>query len=458
MADRFFWLDEVQTFQTAILPFWDIPKNAAVTSGQMQPPLFYWLGHFASYIGTDPFTLRSVSLACYIVMIGYAVFLIREFQLGTRIFLCLVLIHTNFAAFATTEFRPYALAALAILVSNVCLYRALKQPARWPPILQYGCAALVLQYSLTLNCYAFGLQVGLIFLFLLVSAANEGVLKTYISYKPLIIVALFLCVEYAAFIYVVVASQDYRPNDLLGGYGQHLYKNLKVLGRSLLIESGLVYLVNTLFIIGCVIGFVKNRLVLVYLLLLLGGQWIFSTYMTYSRVSWFSERYLVASYVSYALICALGAEYLFRRIGKKLSIVILVILLFVQMQGAITNYIKAINIPSFNPATTAIDALRCKNTQTVVISDPGYINKIPWYAYRNNPLLIVPISQKEVDSIITQSALKGHCFILQEVKYSKAYDGHYFNRLTNLSGYTGKQYAIKRGLHVPDSAWLFAPK
>jgi 4-amino-4-deoxy-L-arabinose transferase-like glycosyltransferase len=153
IADRILWLDEAITFKTATLPFWDIPYDAAITSWQMQPPLFYWLGHITAYIGDTPTILRSVSVACYILLLWFVIFRMHELQITSRLILCFVLIFTPFASYATTEFRPYALAAFSILLSSVFLYRLLQHPSSWTRTLLYGLSALILQYSLTLNCF-----------------------------------------------------------------------------------------------------------------------------------------------------------------------------------------------------------------------------------------------------------------------------------------------------------------
>ena len=118
IEERQFWFDEIVTLEVAQKPFWKIPKITVVTSDHNQPPIFYLISHFAAKIGTDPIILRSVSFICYILMIVFVLFFLHEFRFATRFFFCLVLLLSPFAAYAATEFRPYAIAALSILLSS----------------------------------------------------------------------------------------------------------------------------------------------------------------------------------------------------------------------------------------------------------------------------------------------------------------------------------------------------
>ena len=70
MSERMFLTDEVIAFQTVTKSFLTIPHEAIISYHQMQPPFFYWLGHIATKIGTDPLILRSVSVLCYVLMLG----------------------------------------------------------------------------------------------------------------------------------------------------------------------------------------------------------------------------------------------------------------------------------------------------------------------------------------------------------------------------------------------------
>jgi len=457
MADRMFWLNEVTTYRTAILPFWQIPLDAAVTSYQMQPPLFYWLGHLASLVGTDPITLRSVSVACYILMVGFIIFLMRELQIATRIILSLFLILLPFAEFATTEFRPYALSAFTILVSSVFLYRLLINPSNWWQSLLYGFSALTLQYSLTLNSFVFGVQMLFITSCLLVSFGKLGISESLRKYKPVIIISTLLFSQYIIFLYLVASNQPYYQIGSLVEYFEHLGSNSKVLFNSLFIYSWAIFVIFGLFISGCVFGLVFKPWVTLYLLLILAGQLIFSTYVTYASISWFSQRYLVASYVVFSLICALGAEVYFRRLGDRKSVILAILLMLWPMYSGINGYLQSRDNPMFNPSTAVIEKLRCNKHKTVVLGAPKFIGKVPWYAYRNDHSIIVPWLNNNINEVISNAAMQKHCIILQEIESHRLFNDDLFGKLSALSDYTKKRYSTSPGRHVPDSAWLFVP-
>lgn len=457
MADRMFWLDEVTSYRTVILPFWQIPSDAVAISKQMQPPLFYWLGHLATLIGTDPITLRSVSVICYILMIGFVIFFLRELLIATRIILCFILIITPFAAYATTEFRGYALSAFAILASSVFLYRLFKQPSSWSQASKYGLSALILQYSLTINSFVFGIQMLFISFYILTSFREIGISESIRKNKPMIFISVFLCSLYIIFLFWVVSNQPYYLSGSAIEYFEHVVSNSKVLINSLLIHSWTKYVIFGFFLSGCIFGAMYKTWITLYLLLIFAGQLLFSTYMTYASISWFSQRYLVASYVAFALICTLGAEVIFRRLGNTRSVIVIILLMLWPMYSGIDGYLHSLDKPIFNPSTAVIEQLRCHNKKTVVIGAPRYIGKVPWYAYRNDPLITVPWLNKNIDEVISKAVMQKHCFILQEFNGHKLNSGEFLDKLSALPEYTGKRYSTRPGAHVPDSAWLFIP-
>ena len=469
ISDRMFWTDEVYNFQTVIQSFWKIPIWT-IKSYHMQPPLFYWIGHFVAKLGTDPLTLRSISSVFYIIIIGFVIFGLREFQLATRTFLCFVLIMSPFAAFAATEFKAYSLAALSILVSSVYLYRAMKRPSRWLSAVSYGLSALLLQYSLTLNCFTFGLQMGFLSVVLLYLCGKDGVKQTIKKYSPLIIVSVPLCIGYAVFLDLLMhTGQMLFPTSALqfhmANYMKALLTNIKIFKEDIvLIRSWALSFAPAAFLLGCITGLRGQRGITAYLILLLGGQLLFSTFMTFSRIDWLSQRYLVASYVAFALLCAIGAEYLFQRMDTKTTVIIIACLLGTTLPGSVIKFYSSQNTPVVNPLIADIDALRCPNYPTVIITDPLHDAIVPGYAYRDDPLIIVPYAslitaRNEPDPAgkIVQFASKKYCFILMERVQHKVYSGKINKILSSLSGYSGKKYSITPGMNIPDSAWVFTP-
>jgi hypothetical protein len=466
MADRMFWLNEVYDFFIVNQSFWEIPKWT--TCGYfMQPPLFYWVGHFVVKIGTDPLTLRSISLVFYIIMIGFAIFAVRELRLATRVFLCFVLIMSPFGAYAATEFRPYALAALSILVSSVLFYRAIKQPSRWLSAISYGLAVLALQYSLTLNCFTFGLQMAFLSASILYFCYKEGFKQTLAKYKPLIIVSVPLCIEYALFLNIVTQTGLNlfpAPQFHLFNYIKALLKNMIVLKEEIiLIRSWALSFAPACLLLGCITGLRRHRWITAYLILLLGGQLIFSTFMTFSRIDYPApQRYFVASYVAFALLCGIGAEYLFQRLDRKTAILIIVCLLVTTLPGGIIRFATSLKTPGFNPITEAIEAMRCNNRPTVVLCEPRRNGFVAWYAYRNDPLIIAPHHTKDpyiidpAEEILKASSEK-YCFILIEGPQHNVYKGETYKILSALPGYSQERYSITPGHVIPDSAWLFTP-
>ncbi|MCC7202163.1 MAG: glycosyltransferase family 39 protein [Nitrospirae bacterium] len=468
VAERMFWLDEVYDFIAINKPFWEIPKFT-IKGAFTQPPLFYWIGHFVVRIGTDPLTLRSISLASYVAMIGFVIFALREFQFATRVFLCFVLIMSPFGAYATTEFRPYALAALCILISSVFFYRAIKQPERWLSAILYGLAALAAQYSLTLNSLTFGLQMAFLIMTIVYYGYKEGFRQTLHKYKPLIIVSVPLCIEYAFLLNAIMQTGLKlfpAPQFHLINYIKALLRNIIVLKEDIiLIRSWAISFAPAFLLLGCITGMRKYRWITVYLILLFGGQFLYSTFLTYSRIDYPApQRYFVASYVAFSLLCAIGAEYFFQHLNRRTSVLIVTCLLVTALPGSIIGYAISLKTPGFNPITEAIDGMRCRSRPTVVLTDPGRNAFVAWYAYRNDPLMMIPHQIKNMFPFITVSvseiynaASEKHCFILIEGPQGKVDKGAVYKTLSALPGYAHERYSIRPGHVIPDSAWLFTP-
>ena len=454
IGDRMFWKDEVSTYLTSILPLWEIPLDAAVTSGQMQPPIFYWIGHLVSYVGTDPITLRSISVICYIFLLGFIIFNLRELHIASRFLLGFTLIIVPFAAYAAREFRPYALAVVAILVSSVFLYRLLKHPSDRILAFKYGLSALLLQYSLTLNSYVFGVQMLFVSGYLLVSIKKEGMQEGIKNNRTIIFISALLCAQYIIFLYIISSNSPYYSSGSHIGFVEQLKGNSDTLFNALRIRSWVQVVILSLFAAGLVLGVFLYSWPVLYLVLIFVGQFMFSTYLTYASIDWFSQRYLVASYVAFALICALGAEIVFRRMGRRSPVVFSILLVLGPLYSGVVAYVSALDKQTFNPIIAVVEKLRCTNKMTIVLSVPRWISKVPWYAYRDDPSIKVPYD-KNVDKVIADGVKQRHCFILQELKGHES--SSVFDKLSELPDYSKRKYSTKPGVHVPDSAWLFIP-
>lgn len=459
IADRMFWLDEVIAFKTAINPFFDIPLDAILFQHQMQPPLFFWLGHFAAKIGTDPLTLRSVSVLCYIILIGFIIFLVKEFKLGTRFFLCFVLIISPFAKYAVTEFRPYALAALSILVSSILLFRLIRHPHNRKHAWLYGLSALMLQYSLTLNCFVFGIQMLFVFSYLIWSSFNGGLVQTAKVNKPLLLVSLILCSQYIIFLAYVTSQANGVTNSSVLAYSEKLVQNFKILASSVKLPHPSLsnYLVIILFIIGSSVSFWFNPWITSYLASILLGQLFFSTYLTYATIPWFAQRYLVASYVAFALLTAMGTEFILNRFKSRVLVILVAGAALGVIYSELTEFRHSLSTTHKNPSKQAIEKLRCRQHTSIVLTDPQYWSPVPWYIYRNDESVEVPTTDIDISKTIEMGVLSNDCFILQEERGHRRYSGEAFEKLNSLPAYNSYKVKTEGGKHVPGSAWLFSP-
>jgi len=466
MAERMFWIDEVTTFRISIRPFFEIPFQAIIYKHQMQPPLYFWLGGLAAKFGTDPLTLRSVSVACYMISIGFVVFAVKEFRLTTRFFLCFVLIILPFASYAVTEFRPYALAVFSIVISSVLFYRLMQNPQSWKCAWLYFFSALLLLSSLTLNCFVFGVQVLFILSYVLWRSSKEGVVKIISLNKPMLVVSMILCGLYLIPLAFAISSANGINNSSIPDFLGHVVQNFQILKKSFQLPHPTLSscLVIFFFIIGISFSFWFKPWVVVYLLCIFLGQLLFSTYVTYATIPWFAQRYLTASYVAFALLAALGTEFILRKSKSRLPSVLVAIAALGVMYSEATQFLYAGNVPIKNPSKQVIEQLRCRNRTTIVLTDPQYWSLVPWYIYRNDESVEVPIFEStvvndaDIGKVIENGASANVCFILQDAREHRYYTGNALKMLMSLPAYDYQKVITEKGPHVPGSAWIFSPE
>jgi hypothetical protein len=276
-------------------------------------------------------------------------------------------------------------------------------------------------------------------------------------HRPILVISILLSVQYLVFLLWVVSTQTYYISGSEAGFIDHVIRNSNTLLEALLIDSWIGYPILGLFIAGCLFGFLVNRWVIVYLLVIFAGQLYFSTYMTYASLPWFPQRYLVASYVAFGCICALGTEYLIRGIKNGVSIGITLFLLAGALYSGITSYLHSMNTPIVNQATVHIEKLHCEDRKTVVVSDPVFIGVVPWYAFRNDPTVIIPELSANIDELVSNAVNQGHCIILQEQTKINYYSGNLLEQLSALPGYSGSHSEAGKGYKFLNSAWLFRP-
>jgi len=139
---------------------------------------------------------------------------------------------------------------------------------------------------------------------------------------------------------------------------------------------------------------------------------------------------------------------------------VLCVVLFLAMPlyRGVIEFLSSLHTPLINPSIAAIEGGRCDNIPTIVLGDPGYINLVPGYAYRNDPEIIVPDYHVNVQETISRGVINKNCFILQEQKWHSSYRGVAYEVLSTIPSYTGKKYSTTPGPHVPDHAWSFVPK
>jgi hypothetical protein len=467
ISDRFFWYDESTTYDVSKRPFYDIPSISA--RSHMQPPLFYWVAHGMIQIGDSPIHLRGISFLFTGGMIVFVMFGLKELLISSRWVLCMLLTLNPHALFLSREFRPYALAAFFILLSGVMLLRALKQPESKTAAIWYGITALGLQYSLALNCWVFACQMLCVGWVILVESKKHGLSNTLKRFAPLIAICLVLSLEYLFFL-LWLASKNTIYTEKIAliekrSYWGALAVNLKDhLFRKIMFQSNLWGWISIGLFVSGAVAILQKRcfMILSFLVLVILGQVIFSTYMTYSRINWFHPRYLTSCYVAYAVWCALAYEFFISRqwsLKKSLApVMVLVIIMFAPTAKA---FIKVKESPPLqNPWEKVVESKHCRDCRTYIVCAPVYISVIPMYLFRysDDIQVIRNFTAEKVKNAIDQKS----SVLFMGIPGKNTNAGNALNVLRNVKGYRNALLELKHmdlntrvDPHFPDLLHLF---
>ena len=176
----------------------------------------------------------------------------------------------------------------------------------------YGLSVLGLQFSLSFNCWVFACQMLIVGGVMLVQIKKQGLSEAIGSSMPLLAVCLVLFFGYVPLLAWMTRYPSSHKAPLLEKwtYWTRLADNAAVLFRQIICFRGVsgwnAAAAICLFGAGVVLTVKRNIGWAAYLMTLLFGQLAFSTYMTYSRIAWFHQRYLTSSYVAFALFLRVG--------------------------------------------------------------------------------------------------------------------------------------------------------
>lgn len=399
ITDRYFWLDEASTYQIASQPLAEIVP--ALSKSHLQPPLFYWLAHFVSDFADTPGVLRGISFTLVACTLAFTMLGLGELSIPARLLLSTLLVLSPVTAYVATEFRPYALALFFVLLSSILLFRALPATRRWSPAIWYGLSALGLQYSLLLNCWVFACQMFVVGIVTSSAAREGGVKAAFERHGRLITICCVLSISYAVFLlWIAAAGSAWSPRgDAAGSWSFwiHLRRNfatamLPAVMAARGLGGSITWLAIGLFLSGVVLTFRRNILWAAYLLAIFIGQLLFSTSLLYARIEWFHFRYLVASFVAFALLAAFGYEFLVvRRWPGKPSLAAPLLLLVLLLPAALGAFTRARALPPVtNPYRVLLDDIACPAGEARLYCLPAWSCSPAAYEFRRSAAIEVP--------------------------------------------------------------------
>lgn len=119
------WLDEASTYTFAVNSFQGIWQ--ATTSGEFNPPLFYWLEHIMLMFGNNEFILRFIPAIAGVLTIPLMYFVGKEFlDRTTGLIAAAVFAFSPFLVYYSQEARAYSLIFFFVAFGLLFYLKALK--------------------------------------------------------------------------------------------------------------------------------------------------------------------------------------------------------------------------------------------------------------------------------------------------------------------------------------------
>jgi len=119
------WLDEASTYTFAVNSFQGIWQ--ATTSGEFNPPLFYWLEHIMLMFGNNEAILRFIPAVAGVLTIPLVYFVGKEFlDRTTGLIAAALFTFSPFLVYYSQEARAYSLMLFFVAFAMIFYLRALK--------------------------------------------------------------------------------------------------------------------------------------------------------------------------------------------------------------------------------------------------------------------------------------------------------------------------------------------
>jgi mannosyltransferase len=366
------WLDEASTLTFAREPvtaIWD-----SLSSGEFNPPLFYWLEHAMLALGESEAVLRFIPALLGILTIPVFYFIGAEIlDRNTGIFAAALLAFSPFAIFYSQEARAYAPMLFFYALAFLFFLRLLKSWGRRDALLFGAFAAL----AFWTHFYAF-VPVLALFLFAIAVRARE-MTKDIRSGIPLALSAgVFFILSLPLIWYAVqlfLARTGGGPSFGVQGFDTITLAFVQISGFSEI----LAWLFLALFVVGVGSLYPRDRRTALLLAFTLAFPLLLSVFLSYRMPM--VPRYLTYLLASFLPGVALSLRPCCSLVRSRNLVYGALILALVINLPVLVPYYTTPQKDDWRGASRELSGLA--GTGDLVIAIPGYIRQPLDYYYRN---------------------------------------------------------------------------
>jgi uncharacterized membrane protein len=366
------WLDEAVTYDTSIKSIGEIWTT--ISSGDFNPPLFYWIEHFMLFFGNSEFILRFIPAVLGVLSIPLFYLIGKELlDRNAGILAAAFLAFSSFHIYYSQEARAYSPMLFFASLSILYFLKAIKEndTKNW---IFFGLFSAI---SFWLHFYVVVLTVSLIIYTLIVQFSRYR--ENLTAIKPVTtgtITFLVLC-----FPLIILAFQRFAsrtgsaPTFGVQGYGiiVETFRQMSTLG-----DIGFFFLI-ILFIIGTIhfslIEKKKGLLIITILMVSFLISYVLSFKMP------MMPRHLIFLLIIFSIGIALSYRVFFLILGHPTTIYILMAVLILINIPVLANYYSGYSKEDWRGFSEKLQNITQNGDKIVLV--PSYMT-IPFNYYYSN--------------------------------------------------------------------------
>jgi 4-amino-4-deoxy-L-arabinose transferase-like glycosyltransferase len=365
------WLDEASTLHFAVQSIPDIWQ--ATTTGEFNPPLFYWTEHFMLLFGNSEGVLRFIPALLGVLTIPLIYLVGREFMdRNTGIIAAAAFTFSPFLLFYAQEARAYSMMLFFVTFSMVFYLRALKNNT----VRDWALFGILSALAFWSHFYALVI-IGALVLYALYDLFPK-IKSSFSAARPLALACVTIGVICLPLILVTIQlfakRTESAPTFGIQGPGLIIATFVQISGSEIA-----MYFFLFLFIAGIVQAFLLDKNKGIFLVTLTVLTFVISNFLSY-RIP-MQPRYLIFLAIVYFVAIALSHKWLLTLMNPRWIvygfIALLVVISIPMLVGYYAGYVKE----DWRGFAGGLQQLTRPGDFVVVV--PGYVSQPLDYYYSN---------------------------------------------------------------------------